>query len=267
MTGQVLRSRDDGVVTFTLSQPERRNAISFEMYDRLEDEFAAIAADDTVRALVLRGAAGSFAGGTDIRHLADIHDGSAGVEYEAHMRRVQKGLIDLRIPVVSVVEGACVGGGLVFAALSDLVYCTPDARFGTPIARTLGNTISATSLARLQETFGRRRTAEMLLTGRLLTADEAERAGFVTAVLGGAALEARLGETLQAISQCSPESIWSFKELERRIDAHLSTVEVDDVFARIYGGRQFREGVAAFLGKRAARFVTDAPAEPDGGGR
>lgn len=255
MTGQVIAERDGGVVTLTLSQPERRNAISFEMYDTLEAQFADIAADSDVRVLVLRGAGGSFAGGTDIRHLADIADGEAGVAYEAHMRRVQKGLLDLRIPVISVVNGPCVGGGLVFAALSDLVFCTADARFGTPIARTIGNTLSATSLSRLQDCFGRRRTAEMLLTGRLLTAAEAGSAGFVTAVVEADELEARVTETIASILACSPESLWSFKELERRLDSWRSEIGVDDVYRRIYGGPQFREGVAGFLGKRTPGFA------------
>ncbi len=182
MSGRVLVDRGDIAVTLTLSNPERRNALSFEMYDTLEAEFAAIAADPAVRALVLRGDAGSFAGGTDIRHLVDITTGDEGVAYEKHMRRVQEGLLALRIPIISVVDGPCVGGGLVLAALSDLVFCTPRSRFGSPIARTLGNTLSPTSIRRLQACAGPRRTSEMLLTGRLLSAEEAERCGLVTAM-------------------------------------------------------------------------------------
>ncbi|SMH48994.1 Enoyl-CoA hydratase/carnithine racemase [Rathayibacter oskolensis] len=254
MTGRVIVDRDLDVVTLTLSQPERRNAIDYPMYDALEEELGRLAVDASVRALVLRGAGGAFAGGTDIRHLADIDGGEAGVLYEARMRRVQTALLDLRIPVVSVVEGACVGGGLVLAAISDLVLCTPDARFGTPIARTVGNTLSASSLARLQACFGRRRTAEMLLTGRLLDADEAAAAGFTTAVLDSGPLEERLTEILTAVRSCSPASLRSFKEMERRIDQRLLELDVDDVYREVYGGADFREGVAAFLEKRPPSF-------------
>lgn len=254
MNGQVLVDRDNGVVTLTLSNPARRNAISFEMYSSLERECITLLKDTSVRTLVLRGAGAAFAGGTDIRHLADIRSGDQGVEYEAHMRRVQGTLLALRIPIIAMVDGACVGGGLVLAALSDIVFCTPDSRFGSPIARTIGNTLSATSLACLQQRLGRRTTSEMLLTGRLLSAQEAHDAGFVTAVLDKQPLEERLASTLQAIDNCAPLTLKSFKELERRIDAHLDEIPTGDVYREIYGSADFREGVDAFLAKRPARF-------------
>lgn len=254
MTGQVLVDRADAVVTLTLSHPERRNALTYEMYDALERACTEVAADPSVRVLVLRGAGGAFAGGTDIRHLADLRSGQDGVDYEARMRQVQEALLALRIPVLAVVEGVCVGGGLVLAALSDLVLCTPDARFGSPIARTLGNTLSATSLARLHACLGRRRTSEILLTGRLLDAEEALRAGFVTAVVEPEHLAARVADTVEAILGCAPLSLRSFKELERRLDAAAAQVPVDDVYAEVYGSQDFRTGVEAFLARRPARF-------------
>jgi enoyl-CoA hydratase len=254
MSGKVLVERSDIAVALTLSHPERRNALSFEMYDALEREFERVAADPGVRALVLRGDGGAFAGGTDIRHLAEITTGDEGVAYEAHMRRVQEGLLALRVPVISIVDGACVGGGLVLAALSDIVFCTPRSRFGSPIARTLGNTLSATSLARLRQLAGPRRTSEMLLTGRLLSAVEAEDCGLVTAVVEDAEMEVRLRDTLEAIAGCAPLTLKSFKELERRIDAAVAAVETADVYREIYGSADFREGVDAFLNKRPARF-------------
>lgn len=259
MTGRLIVDRGPLALTLTFSQPEKRNAIDLSMYDALEGELGRLADDRSVRALVLRGAGGAFAGGTDIRHLAAIEDGEAGVRYEAHMRRVQSALLSLRIPVIAVVEGACVGGGLVLAALSDLVLATPDALFGSPIARTVGNTLSASSLARLQACFGRRRTAEMLLTGRLLDAAEASAAGFTTAVLERDALERRLDEILAAIAGCSPTSLRSFKEIERRLDRCALELDVDDVFREVYGGADFREGVAAFLERRPARFAQEVP--------
>lgn len=255
MTGEVFVSREGDTVTVTLSQPQRRNAITLAMYDMLETALLGVARDETVRALVLRGAGGAFAGGTDIRDLQNIADGEAGVAYEARMWRVQTAFLSLRIPVIAVVDGACVGGGLALAALSDIVYCTPSATFGTPIARTLGNTLSATSLARLQQCFGRRRTAEMVLTGRLLPATEAVESGFVTRMFTPEVLERELADTINRIDACSRLSLWSFKELERRLDAHIATVEVDDVYRTIYGGADFREGVNAFLEKRPAQFA------------
>lgn len=254
MTGEVLVARAEHVITLTLSNPSRRNAIDYKMYDALEREFISIARDPDVRAVVLRGAGGTFAGGTDIRHLVDITTGDAGVEYERHMLRVQERLRDLRVPVIAVVDGACIGGGLVLAALSDLVYCTPDAVFGSPIARTVGNTLSPTSIARLRECFGPRRTAEMLLTGRLLDAADALHSGFVNEIVPPHRLEETLGEVLERIRGCSMTTLWSFKEISQRIDVRAS-VDVSDVYRVVYGGEDFREGVSAFLSKRPANFV------------
>lgn len=255
MTGEVLVDRDGDVITVTFSNPRRRNAITLPMYDRFESVCSDIAADTAVRVLVLRGAAGDFAGGTDIADLVDIDTGEAGVAYEEHIARVQHCLLNLRVPIVAAVEGVCVGGGLVIAALSDLVYATPNARFGSPIARTLGNTLSAASLARLYATFGRRRTSEMLMTARLLSAQEAYEAGFVNRIVDSNALEATIDEATTTIASCAPASIRSFKEFERRIDHVLSEIATADVFAEVYGSNDFRAGVEAFLDKRRAEFT------------
>lgn len=255
MTGVVELVVDDGVATVTLSNPARRNAITMAMYARLEEIFRDLSDAPGIRALVLRGSDGAFAGGTDIGHLRDIASGEAGVAYEAHMRRVQSSLVDLDVPVIAVVDGACVGGGLVFAALSDIVLCTPHSRFGSPIARTIGNTLSPTSIARLAETFGRRASAEMLYTARLFSSDEALRAGFVTDVLEVEALEDRLADVLASIRACAPLTLASFRRLWRRVDAALGDIERDDVYAEVYASRDFAEGVEAFLAKRTPEFT------------
>ncbi len=254
MTGSVITATDDGVTTITLSHPERRNAITRQMYDRLEEDLLAAGADRATRAVVLRGADGAFAGGTDIRWLQDIRTGDDGVAYEARMREVQRALIGLDVPIISIVDGACVGGGIVFAALSDLVLCTPRSRFGSPIARTIGNTLSPTSMHRLASTFGRRNTAEMLFTARLFSADEALDAGFVNAVLDSEALEERLDEVLTSIRSCAPLTLRSFRTLWPPIDGALGQIEHDDVYREIYASTDFSEGVQAFLGRRPPRF-------------
>jgi len=256
MTAEVQAVRELDVLVLTVSNPGRRNALTMDMYETIQSECSAAAADPTLRAVILRGAAGQFAGGTDINHLTEVTSGALGVEYEHAMARVQTALLALRVPIIAVVQGVCVGGGLVFAALSDIVYCTPDARFGSPIARTVGNTISAAALARLYVLVGRRLTARMLMTSELIDAPTASQAGFVTAIVEPADLETVVEQTLEKIRGCSPESLWSFKELERRIDAGMDRIAVDDVYARVYGSADFREGVSAFLDKRPPRFAT-----------
>ena len=255
MTGEVIAERQGQALTLTLSNPAKRNSIDMGMYDVLEQELLTAAEDSSLKAVILQGSGQSFAGGTDIAHLESIETGQQGVEYEAHMARVQKALIALRIPVISVVRGPCVGGGLVLAALSDLVFCVPSSRFGSPIARTLGNTLSATSIARLNQCFGRRTTAEMLLTARLFSAEEAERRGFVTAVVEEENLDEYVNQVLDSIRAAAPLTIWSIKEFQGRIDQHAAKVEVDDVYAKVYQSADFREGVQSFLGKRKPEFT------------
>lgn len=254
MTAAVTAIFADDVATITLDNRAARNAITREMYDEFERALDTCGSDRSLRALVLRGADGAFAGGTDIAWLTEIRSGAQGVDYEAHMRRVQHRLTALDVPIISVVDGPCVGGGLVLAALSDLVFCTPNSQFGSPIARTIGNTLSPTSIARLRETFGRRRTAELLFTARLFPADEAWRAGFVNEVIDPAEIEARVTSALQTIRSCAPLTLRSFREFGRRIDAAVSQVEHDDVYASIYASADFAEGATAFLEKRRPRF-------------
>ncbi|WJL96908.1 enoyl-CoA hydratase-related protein [Microbacterium sp. ET2] len=254
MTGTVDLRADRGVATLTFSNPRSRNAIDRAMYDAFEGFLRDIRADESVRAVVLRGADGAFVGGTDIRWLQEITSGPDGVAYEAHMRRVQVALTDVDVPIIAVVDGACVGGGIVLAALSDLVVCTPSSRFGSPIARTVGNTLSPTSIARLSATFGRRNTAEMLFTARLFSAEEALQAGFVTSVVDADGVEEHLDGLLDAIRSCAPLTLRSFRRLWRRVDAVLADAPRDDVYAEIYGSADFQEGVAAFLDKRRPSF-------------
>ncbi|SDT35584.1 enoyl-CoA hydratase-related protein [Microlunatus soli] len=254
MAGDVLIDRSADVLTLTVSNPTRRNALTMKMYATIERECLDAAADPRLRAVVLRGAAGHFAGGTDINDLRDITTGELGVQYEHEMRRVQQALLDLRVPVIAVVQGICVGGGLVYAALSDIVLCTPDARFGSPIARTIGNTLSATALARLYALLGRRLTTRLLMTGSLIDAETARDAGLVTEIVSSDNLPAAVERTIDAIRHCAPESIASFKELERRLDHAAAEIPVDDIYRRVYGSADFAEGVRAFLNKRTPRF-------------
>lgn len=253
--GRVVVERDEDAVTLTISNPRRRNAMSYAMYAVIEKTCTQAAADPSVRAVVLRGAGGHFAGGTDITELEAITTGELGVAYEHYMSQVHASLLALRVPLIAVVEGVCVGGGLVLAALSDIVYCTPDAQFGAPMARTLGNTLSATAMSQMHTLFGRRLATRMLFTAALIGAEDAERAGFVTSVIPKAELEGALADSLESIRRCAPETIWSYKELACRLDRDLSEVLVDDVYERVYGGPDFREGLSAFLEKRTPNFT------------
>jgi enoyl-CoA hydratase/carnithine racemase len=138
----------------------------------------------------------------------------------------------------------------VIASVCDLRYATPSARFGVPIARTLGNCLSLKNYRHLVEAFGAMRAKEMLFTGRLLTATEALQCGFLTAVVEEEQLVTHVTEVAQQISSLAPLTIWSVKEAQRRLNAAAEAIDFDDVVARVYGSSDFAEGVQAYLEKR-----------------
>jgi len=248
--GGVLVSREGALARVVLDNPAARNAFTTVMYDQLRDICLELAEDRSLRLVALRGAGGAFAAGTDVADLQAISSGGDGVAYEGEITRVLDAIRALPVPVVALVEGPAVGGGLAVAACCDLVYATPDARFGAPVARTLGNCVSPATTARMRAAMGRALATDLLLTGRLATAEEALRAGFVRAIVEPAHLDDVVADLLAQVSRCAPLSLAAAKELGRRLDDQVSAVEHDDVYARVYGSADFAEGVRAFLEHR-----------------
>ena len=250
--GRTVLVRRGALARLVLDNPRARNALTAAMYDQLVDHCAALAADPEVRLVVVEGAVegGAFAAGTDIADLVAVDSGPAGVAYEGEITRVLDAVRALRVPVVALVRGPAVGGGLALLAVCDLVYATPDARFGAPVARTLGNCVSPATIARMRAALGRALATDLLLTGRLASAEEALAAGMLRAVLPAEELEAVVEDLLARVSACAPLSVAASKELGQRLDDRAMAVERDDVYERVYGSEDFREGVQAFLAKR-----------------
>lgn len=237
----------------TISNVDARNALTWRMYDQLAAACDTVARNQGLRVLVVRGAGGAaFAAGTDIGQFADFNDGEDGVRYEHRVARVLDRLAGLSIAVVAVVEGPAVGAGLALVAICDLVIATPDAVFGAPVARTVGNCLPPVTVARLYAGLGRPTTLGMLLTARLVSAREAHRAGLVNEVVDRTELDQRVSAIVADICRCAPLSIAAIKEADRRLTAPSGQVEFDDVFRRCYGSADFHEGVKAFLDKRPA---------------
>lgn len=252
--GTVHLTRAGALATVVLDNPGVRNALTTAMYDRLREICLELGADRSLRLVVLRGAGGAFAAGTDVADLVTIGNGADGVAYEGKITRVLDAVRALPVPVVALVEGPAVGGGLAIVACCDLVYATPDARFGAPVARTLGNCVSPATTARMRAAMGRALATELLLTGRLASAQEALSAGLVRAVVQPADLEDVVAELLARVSCCAPLSVAAAKELGRRLDDEAGGVEHDDVYARVYGSADFAEGVRAFLEHRPPQW-------------
>jgi enoyl-CoA hydratase len=248
--GRVHLAREGALARIVLDNPDVRNALTTAMYDQLRDICLELAADRALRMVAIRGAGGVFAAGTDVADLVAIRNGAEGVAYEGEITRVLDAVRALQVPVVALVEGPAVGGGLAIVACCDLVYATPDARFGAPVARTLGNCVSPATTARMRAAMGRALATELLLTGRLASAEEALAAGLVRAIVEPAELDGVIDELLARVSRCAPLSVAAAKEFGRRLDDQAAAVEHDDVYAQVYGSVDFAEGVAAFLEHR-----------------
>jgi enoyl-CoA hydratase/carnithine racemase len=253
-TDQLRFERRGPVAFITFNRPEARNAMTWEMYDALFACCEEVDADDDVRVLVLRGAGDkAFVAGTDIKQFLEFESGEDGVAYEERMERIVGRLEAVRKPTVAVIDGYAIGGGLAIAAVSDLRVCTPEAKFGMPIARTLGNCLSIENYARLVALLGPARTKALIFTARMFSAEEALSAGFATEVVPREEIEGRVEELCAALASHAPITLCVTKEAVRRLTL-AGLPDANDLVVETYGSADFREGVEAFVEKRRPRW-------------
>jgi enoyl-CoA hydratase/carnithine racemase len=251
----LLLERDGPVATVTLNRPEARNAMTFEMYDELHEACERLDRDAGVRVVILRGAGDrAFASGTDIRQVLAFKTREDALGYEARLSRVLSRIAAMTKPTLAMVQGDAVGGGLFMALACDLRLAAPHARFGAPVARTLGNFLAPTSLALLVATVGPARARELILTARLVEAAEAKTIGLVDEVHPAAALAARTRELAGRLAEHAPLTLAATKEATRRLIAAQSPGSLEDLILSCYLSQDFQEGVRAFLEKRPARW-------------
>jgi len=252
----IVVEREGAIVTLTFNRPEARNAMTWDMYRRLGEVCDEVDRDDAVRVLVLRGAGGkAFVAGTDIAQFLAFASGDDGLRYERDADEFLGRIARVTKPVLAQIEGFAVGGGFGIAAGCDLRIATPDARFGAPIARTLGNCLSMRAYARYLELIGPSRLKELIFTARLMTADEALAAGFVHEIVAGERIAARVREIAEQVAANAPITLMVTKEAIRRIHEARALPNGDDLVAKTYGSADFHEGVRAFVEKRPPRWT------------
>lgn len=249
----------DSVATVTLARTAARNALTWDMYDALADACARVEATGA-RVLIIRGSGGAFSAGTDISQFTDVRTGADGVAYERRIGAVIDALEAVAIPTIASIEGPAVGGGCALAVACDLRIASDSATFGVPVARTLGNCLSAENLGRLVDLIGAGRTTELLLSGRMISADQALEWGLVTRVVpAGELLTETLALALDLALRAS-STVAATKAVLRRLRAARRPAPgaCDDLIAACYGSADFREGVAAFAERRAPSFTAVA---------
>ena len=230
--------------------------MTWDMYTSLVQACERVDADEDIRAFVIRANGSVFCPGTDISQFQDFRTREDGIGYERRLEDCVGRLEHVQVPTIAQVQGIAAGGGCAIALACDLRVCTPAAKFGVPIARTLGNALSLENTARLVEHFGIARTRAMLITGEFVTAAEASALGVVTRMAEPGAIGAVVADLAAAIAQNAPltiraakEALASLRELHRIDDEGVAAAVAD-----CYASDDFREGVAAFLGKRRPKF-------------
>jgi enoyl-CoA hydratase/carnithine racemase len=251
--GEVRVERNGQIASITFDRPNARNAMTWAVYEQLDVALDRLAGEPDIRVAVLRGAGGNFVSGTDISQFVDFNSGDDGVEYERRLERIVAKLESTRVATIAAVEGYALGGGLALAAVCDLRICTQDARFGVPVAKTVGNCLSMANYARLVASLGASRTKAMLFTAETMSAEEARTLGFVVSVVEPGGLDAALAALCAKVAAHAPITLQVTKEAVRRI-VSASAAQGGDLVQRAYASSDFREGVAAFLEKRPARW-------------
>jgi enoyl-CoA hydratase len=243
-----------GVVTF--NRPAAHNALTFAMYDRLGEICASVPVDRSVRAIIITGAGGrAFGAGTDISQFRDFKSAEDGLAYEDRMEAMFAKLERCPIPTIAAIPGICTGGAAVIAAACDLRIATRNLKFGFPIARTLANCLSAANIARVAMLTGTGRAVDMLMTTRLIEAEEALAIGLVNELFDTPeALMDRAYTLGEQIASQAPLTMRAGKEAVRRMRERFGGIEDKDLIALCYGSADFREGLDAFLAKRTPEF-------------
>ncbi len=255
---QVLLEKVGHQASITFNRPEAHNAMTWAMYNRLEELCEEVDADPEIRVVLFRGTGGkAFVAGTDISQFAEFRSEQDPLDYEKRIDRIMARLESLSKPTVALLEGFCVGGGAAIALCCDFRYATPDLQFGVPIARTLGNCLAVDNVARLMDLLGPARTKEVLMLARLVGAEGAREAGVVNGVFATEAIDAEGQAVTDRLASLAPLTLRATKEAMRRIQRHrrVAPESGEDLILSCYLSEDFREAVKAFTEKRRHEWL------------
>ncbi|HUN67371.1 MAG TPA: enoyl-CoA hydratase-related protein [Burkholderiales bacterium] len=254
--GSVIVERDGAIATVTLSSPGRMNALDKRMWAQLGTAMRTLGDDDGLRCIVLRGAGEkAFAAGADIAEFhAERANSRQARKYSQDGIGWMHAVAECRHPTVALIQGACVGGGLLVASQCDLRICNESARFGVPV-KNLGLTESYDELQGMMRVIGPVASLEILLEGRIWNAREAYEKGLVNRVMPDAQVVEEAYATARRIADGAPlVARWHKKFIRRLLDPRPLTPEERDEGYACFDTEDFKTGVAAFLAKKRPDF-------------
>lgn len=237
----------DGIAWITFDHVAARNAMTAGMYQSLKTICEDLASNPLVRAVILRGAGGkSFVSGSDIAQFAAFENGDDGIRYEEGIDSYLAPLAMLPMPTIAVIDEMAIGGGLAIASCCDFRIATPDARFGVPIARTLGNCLSAGNVAWLVTHLNVNIVKRMLLLAELVSAPELLKQGYLLATYPAEELGQQATQLAERLMKLAPITQKSSKlTLARILKNNLP--DCRDLIRECYGSADFKNGVTSFL--------------------
>ena len=257
MTDTILFHSAGGIATITLNRPEKLNALTKPMWKRLGEVAHGVATKNDIRCVILRGAGdNAFAPGNDISEFAEERSNVEQARaYGAIMHATIEAIWAIPQPVVAMIQGICVGGGLEIAGLADIRICGRSSRFGAPINR-LGLVMAYAEIKCLVDLVGASNALEILFEGRIFDALEAKEKGIVNRIVPDDKVEAEVMATAQRICDGAPLVARWHKKFVRRLGqgAPLSQAEIDEGFA-CFGTEDFQIGYKAFLAKQKPQFI------------
>jgi enoyl-CoA hydratase len=256
MSGEILLAREGDVASVTLDNTARLNALDLASWKRLGQVMRELDSDKSLRCVVLRGAGDkAFAAGADISEFEKTRSNArTAKKYGAVLESTMGALARCRHPMVAMIHGVCVGGGLEIISQCDLRICGASSRFGIPIAK-LGLVVGYGEMKALIDLVGRAAALEILLEGRVFGAEEAKDKGLVNRIVPDGKVEEESMAAARRIAEGAPLVARWHKKFARRLaqPRAVGAAERDEAYA-CYDTGDFREGVAAFLAKRKPQF-------------
>lgn len=235
----------------TFNNPAARNAMTWPMYEELKRICDDLAKNSDIRVAIFRGAGDkAFVSGSDIQQFVDLKKDEA---YELAVDNIFVSLQELPMPTIAVIEGLAVGSGLLMATACDFRISTPEARFGIPVAKTLGNCLSPSNLAWISAHLGVPTVKKMLLTAELMKAPQLLESGFLYQLANAEEITSvsnALAEKLAALAPITQKA--SKLTLARLLNHNLP--DCSELMRETYNSQDFREGVSAFLEGRPPKW-------------